>query len=92
MSNPATIIMIEDDGHARLIERNIRRPASNDRALQQWHRRGELPSRLQRPDHKGKALRILLDLNLPDMTDRILQRVKERRSQMRPGGGTHHHR
>ena len=31
MSNPVTIIMIEDDeGHARLIERNIRRSGVNN--------------------------------------------------------------
>jgi len=34
MSSPVTIIMIEDDeGHARLIERNIRRSAVNNEIL-----------------------------------------------------------
>ena len=34
MSNPVTIIMIEDDeGHARLIERNIRRSGVNNEIM-----------------------------------------------------------
>ncbi len=73
MSKPVTIIMIEDDeGHARLIERNIRRsgvnneimPFSNGTAAVNYLF-GSDGSGL---DHKGNALLILLDLNLPDMT------------------------
>jgi precorrin-6B methylase 2 len=34
MTNPVTIIMIEDDeGHARLIERNIRRSGVNNEII-----------------------------------------------------------
>jgi DNA-binding response OmpR family regulator len=83
MSQPVTIIMIEDDeGHARLIERNIRRSGVNNEILPftngtdaSLYLFGNDGSGL---DHRGKALLILLDLNLPDMagTD-ILQRVKE---------------
>ena len=73
--------MIEDDeGHARLIEKNIRRAGiSNDihhfrdgtSALEYLH---EAPDG---PTHNGPAL-ILLDLNLPDMTGiDILKRVKD---------------
>jgi len=77
---PVNIIMIEDDeGHARLIEKNIRRAGiSNDiqhftdgtTALDYLYHSPE------GPNHNGPAL-ILLDLNLPDMsgTD-ILARIK----------------
>jgi CheY-like chemotaxis protein len=83
MSNPVTIIMIEDDeGHARLIERNIRRsgvnndivPFTNGTAAVNYLFGGDGTGTVQ----KGNALLILLDLNLPDMTGiDILKRVKE---------------
>jgi CheY-like chemotaxis protein len=77
---PVNIIMIEDDeGHARLIEKNIRRAGiSND-----IHHFTDGTSALDYlfnaadgPTHNGPAL-ILLDLNLPDMsgTD-ILSKIK----------------
>ncbi len=85
MSKPVTIIMIEDDeGHARLIERNIRRsgvkndilPFSNGTAAVDYLFGRDGTGR----DNKGNALLILLDLNLPDMTGiEILKRVKENR-------------
>jgi len=79
---PVCIVMIEDDaGHARLIERNIRRAGvSNEIVHFECGRtaldyllgedgRGE-PSRL-------RHLLVLLDLNLPDMTGLdILQKIK----------------
>lgn len=77
-----TIVMIEDDeGHARLIEKNIRRAgvsneivpfADGSRAL----------AYLLGPDGTGESnasrhLLLLLDLNLPDMTGvDILSRIK----------------
>ncbi len=79
-SNSVNIVMIEDDdGHARLIEKNIRRAGiSNDirhftdgtSALEYLFNAQEGPT------HNGPAL-ILLDLNLPDMsgTD-VLARIK----------------
>src|SRR6266699_2622030 len=85
MSQPVTIIMIEDDeGHARLIERNIRRsgvnneivPFSNGTAAVNYL----FGSDGTGLDHKGRALLILLDLNLPDMSGiDILRRLKENR-------------
>lgn len=77
---PVTIVMVEDDeGHARLIERNIRRAgimndirhfADGTSALEYLTRHGEDPSL------SGPAM-VLLDLNLPDMsgTD-ILAKIK----------------
>jgi len=82
MSNqrPVNIIMIEDDeGHARLIEKNIRR-AGISNALQHFSDGGSAIEYLFEHDdgplRNGPAL-ILLDLNLPDMsgTD-ILERIK----------------
>jgi CheY-like chemotaxis protein len=79
-SRHVTIVMIEDDeGHARLIERNIRRAgimndirhfANGDAALAYLHddRAG--------PAFNGPAL-VLLDLNLPDMNGaEILANIK----------------
>ncbi len=83
MANPVTIVMIEDDeGHARLIERNIRRSGVNneikpftDGTSAVNYLFGKDGSGI---DHKGHALLILLDLNLPDMTGiEILRQVKE---------------
>ena len=83
MTNPVTIIMVEDDdGHARLIERNIRRSGVNNEIIP-FSNGTEALDYLFGSDgsglkHKGKALLILLDLNLPDMTGiDILRRVKE---------------
>ncbi len=83
MTQPVTIIMIEDDeGHARLIERNIRRSGVNNEIVSfpngtdaMKHLFGADRSGLVQ---KGKALLILLDLNLPDMSGiDILKQIKE---------------
>jgi len=83
MTLPVTIIMIEDDeGHARLIERNIRRSGVNNEIIP-FTNGTDAMKYLFGPDgsgfvHKGQALLILLDLNLPDMTGiDILRQVKE---------------
>ncbi|HWW49434.1 MAG TPA: response regulator [Xanthobacteraceae bacterium] len=79
MNNPVKIIMIEDDeGHARLIERNIRRAGVNNEILPFTHG-GEALNYLfnQNNPEQNFSLLILLDLNLPDMTGiDILKRVK----------------
>lgn len=79
---PVTIVMIEDDdGHARLIEKNIRRAGVNNEIVGFNAGAPALEYLLGRDGtgnaHKGSALLILLDLNLPDMqgTD-ILKAVK----------------
>jgi len=85
MSNPVTIIMIEDDeGHARLIERNIRRSGVNNEIIP-FTNGTDAVNYLSGQDgtgsgHNGNALLILLDLNLPDMTGiDILRQVKQNR-------------
>jgi CheY-like chemotaxis protein len=76
---PVTILLIEDDpGHARLIEKNVRRAgvsneihhvADGTTALQHLFGRGELV--------KSEPVLVLLDLNLPDMSGiDILARIK----------------
>ncbi|MBI5265131.1 MAG: response regulator [Bradyrhizobium sp.] len=83
MSKPVTIIMIEDDeGHARLIERNIRRAGVNNEIVP-FNNGTDAVRYLFGADgsglaQRGRALLILLDLNLPDMTGiEILRRIKE---------------
>lgn len=76
---PVTILLIEDDpGHARLIEKNVRRAgvaneivhvADGTTALAHLFERGEAS--------KTDQMLVLLDLNLPDMSGiDILQRIK----------------
>ena len=85
MSNgkPVCIVMVEDDeGHARLIEKNIRRAGVNNDIVPFTNGTAAL-TYLLGEDGSGavsehRHLLILLDLNLPDMTGiEILQRVKE---------------
>jgi CheY-like chemotaxis protein len=85
MTQPVSIIMVEDDeGHARLIERNIRRSGVNNEIMP-FANGTDAVEFLFGADgtglaHKGRALLILLDLNLPDMTGiEILRRIKENR-------------
>jgi CheY-like chemotaxis protein len=79
---PVVIVMIEDDeGHATLIERNIRRAGVNNEIVQ-FKNGTDAIAYLLGVDgtalHNAKrSLLILLDLNLPDMTGvDILARVK----------------
>jgi len=83
MNKEVVIAMIEDDaGHARLIEKNLRRAGINNE-LVPLSDGASATAYLFGPDgsglvNKGRHLLILLDLNLPDMsgTD-ILKRIKE---------------
>ena len=83
MTRPVTIAMVEDDeGHARLIEKNLRRAGLQneivplaDGASATNFLFGSDGSGLV---NKGRPMLILLDLNLPDMSGiDILKRLKE---------------
>ncbi|WP_022724372.1 response regulator [Rhodopseudomonas sp. B29] len=83
MSQPVTIIMIEDDeGHARLIERNIRRSGVNNEIIPFTSGTAALNYLFgddgQATHNKHRALLVLLDLNLPDASGiDILRKIKE---------------
>ena len=79
---PVVIVMIEDDeGHSRLIEKNIRRAGVNNEIISFVTGASALEFLLGAdPDAQVNSCRqllVLLDLNLPDMTGTtILQRIK----------------
>lgn len=79
---PVQIVMIEDDeGHARLIEKNLRRAGVNN-PIVPFANGADALRYLVGSDGKsavshGQPLLVLLDLNLPDMTGvDILKRLK----------------
>ncbi|WP_118856883.1 response regulator [Sphingomonas mesophila] len=79
-SQPVNIVMIEDDeGHARLIEKNIRRAGINNPLRHFLDGTSGLNFLFDDPEGplaNGPAL-VLLDLNLPDMSGtEILSRIK----------------
>lgn len=81
-ATPVCIVMIEDDaGHARLIEKNVRRAGVSNEIIPFANGTDAL-NFLFGPDgsgdvSSGRQLLILLDLNLPDMSGiDILQKVK----------------
>jgi CheY-like chemotaxis protein len=81
-AKPVSIVMIEDDeGRARLIEKNIRRAGVNKELIPFTNGTDAL-NFLLGADGSGEAsakkhLLVLLDLNLPDMTGvTILEKIK----------------
>ena len=77
-----TIVMVEDDeGHARLIEKNVRRAGVNNEIVPYTNGNSALDYILG-SDRSGNSVQdrhllILLDLNLPDMSGiDILEKVK----------------
>ncbi|MBI1621524.1 response regulator [Aquamicrobium zhengzhouense] len=81
-ATPVTIVMIEDDeGHARLIEKNIRRAGVNNEIIPFTNGTDALTFLLgadgSGEESAGRHLLVLLDLNLPDMTGvSILEKIK----------------
>ena len=81
-AKPVTIVMVEDDvGHARLIEKNIRRAGVNNPIVPFTDGTSALKFLLGEDgsgkSQAGQQLLVLLDLNLPDMTGvDILEKVK----------------
>lgn len=75
---PVTIIMVEDDeGHARLIERNIRRAGVNNEIRHFVSGTAALEHLFQPSSINSGPFLVLLDLNLPDMTGTdILAKIK----------------
>ena len=83
IAQAVTIVMIEDDeGHARPIEKNVRRAGIQNEIVPFTHGNPALdyilgPTRDGVP-RVGEPLLILLDLNLPDMTGiDILRKIKQ---------------
>ena len=81
-ANPVTILLIEDDpGHARLIEKNVRRAGVNNPIIPFTDGTSAV-AYLFGSDAGGKRrlnlpVLVLLDLNLPDMSGTaILARIK----------------
>jgi CheY-like chemotaxis protein len=80
---PLTIIMVEDDeGHATLIERNIRRAGVNNEIIKFVSGQPALDYLLggggKSGVQNGRPYMVLLDLNLPDMSGvDILRKLKE---------------
>jgi CheY-like chemotaxis protein len=81
-AKPVKIVMIEDDeGHARLIEKNIRRAGVSNQIIPFANGTSALNYLFGKDSsgaaNSGRQLLILLDLNLPDMTGiDILEKIK----------------
>lgn len=78
MSHSVKIVMVEDDhGHAKLIEKNIRRANIGNDIVHFDHGEAALEYLFSDEVRRNGPLLILLDLNLPDMSGtEILERVK----------------
>lgn len=83
MTQPVIIAMVEDDeGHARLIEKNLRRAGVHNKIVLLKDGASAITFLFGSDGsglvNKGRPLLVLLDLNLPDMSGiDILKRIKE---------------
>ena len=82
-ASAATILLVEDDpGHARLIERNLRRSAITNRIVQLADGQTAIDYLFSRGEFQGQErptqVLMLLDLNLPGLDGyQVLRRVKK---------------
>ncbi len=78
-STPVKIVMVEDDhGHAKLIEKNIRRANISNEIMHFDHGQPALDYLFSEDVRAEGPMLILLDLNLPDMSGtEILAEVKK---------------
>ena len=87
MSNSVKIIMVEDDhGHAKLIEKNIRRANISNDIIHFDHGQPALDYLFSDEVRANGPMLILLDLNLPDMqgTDILAEVKKDERLKRAP--------
>lgn len=81
--HPVTILLVEDDaGHARLIEKNLQRANIANAILKLYNGRQAVDFLFSEGEYSGKKvpspLLVLLDLNLPVLTGhQVLKRMKE---------------
>ncbi len=86
-SAPVKIVMVEDDhGHAKLIEKNIRRANINNEIMHFDHGQPALDYLFSEEVKANGPMLILLDLNLPDMsgTDILAEVKKDERLKRAP--------
>jgi CheY-like chemotaxis protein len=87
VTNAVKIVMIEDDhGHARLIEKNIRRANISNEIKHFDAGQPALDYLFSEEVHRNGPMLILLDLNLPDMqgTDILAEVKKDERLRRAP--------
>ena len=87
MSAPVKIVMVEDDhGHAKLIEKNIRRANINNEIMHFDAGQPALDYLFSEEVRMNGPMLILLDLNLPDMqgTDILAEVKKDERLKRAP--------
>lgn len=82
MNNEVTILLVEDDpGHARLIEKNLRRAGISNKIILLTDGQKALDFILDNPDDESRGVikncLLLLDLNLPRVDGiTVLKRIK----------------
>lgn len=78
MTDPVTIMIVDDDeGHARLIEKNLRRSGLKNDMLTFTHGQAALDFVAGRADLPNQPLLMLLDLNMPGLSGhQVLERIK----------------
>jgi len=87
VSAPVKIVMVEDDhGHAKLIEKNIRRANISNEIVHFDHGQPALDYLFSDEVRANGPMLILLDLNLPDMqgTDILAEVKKDERLRRAP--------